>query len=160
MYTLDGVAPVGPGARALTIDRSGERIWLATDAAMWKTDPALPDWLEWWKVTKVRAIAADETAVFVARDGEPGILRFGREDPAGAMPTALAPMAPPPWALVEDGAFLFYTAIEQGVVVKVAKDGTAVKPLAAGLERPKGIAVRLDKVYVALGDGRIVAIPH
>lgn len=37
---------------------------------------------------------------------------------------------------------------------------STLKVIASHLQSPRGIAVRLDKVYVALGDGRIVALPH
>lgn len=151
---------VGVGARALAADSSDTRLWLATDVSVWKSEVTSPSWTEWWPISKVQAIAADQTSVFVARRGEGGLLKFQRDDPKTAPGTPLVPMAPPPWAMVLDGAFIFYTAIEQGVVVKVAKDGSLLKVLASGLQSPNGIAVRLDKVYVALGDGRIVALPH
>lgn len=156
----DAEQTVGAGARALTSDPSGTRLWLATDESLWKTDPAVPGWVETWKVDKIRAIAADETSVYVARDGQSGITKFGKDDANDAQPTILAPGAPPAWGIAEDGGFVFFTSLEGNVVVKVAKNGTGAKVLAAGLSAPKGIAVRLDKVYVALGDGRIVALPH
>lgn len=151
---------VGAGARALAADSSDSRVWLATDNSMWRAEVASPIWLEWWPVKNVQAIAADQTAVFVARRGEKGILRFKRDDPKEAQSVTLVESAPSPWSMVIDSSYIFYTAIDEGLVIRVKKDGSALKVLASELPSPRGIAVRLDKVYVALGDGRIVAIPH
>jgi hypothetical protein len=156
---FQSLAPVGAGARALTLDQDKSRAWLATNAAIWKTELGSPNWQEMWPIGDARAIVADETAVYIARGGQGGILKFGRDDPSTAMPTPLAPMAPPAWALADAGAYLVYTAIDQNAVVKVAKDGSGETLIAAGVPRPKGVAVRADKVFVALGDGRIVARP-
>jgi hypothetical protein len=150
----------GAGARALTVDRSGTRVWLASDECVVKGEPASGTFVKWWALTDVSAIAADEISVYLGRSGVGGITKFGRDDAVDATPTVLAQNGPPAFALVESGAFVFYTAIDQGVVMKVAKDGAVAKIVASGLPRPKGIAVRLEKVYVALGDGRVVAIPH
>lgn len=154
-----GSHPVGPGVRALSVDTTGTRVWLATDAAVWSTDIATIDWQERWKTTGVRAITADETSVYLARDGMNGLARYGRSDAMGAAPVILAQGAPPAWALAMDGTHLFYAAFEQGLVVKVDKTSGAATVIASGLPRPKAIAERLDRVYVVLSDGRIVSLP-
>jgi hypothetical protein len=155
---FNGEQGVGVGARALAVDTAvARRVWLASDDYIWRSDLASPAFTKWWPLTNVSAIAADETAVFIARNGEGGITKFGRDAATTDPPGILAPGGPKPWALAIDAGDVFYTSLEANVVMQVSKDGSSVRSLAA-LQRPKGIAVRLDKVYVSLSDGRIVSL--
>lgn len=156
---LDKGASVGPNARALVVDPSDVRFWLATDDAVWSSETATPNLMERWRMKNVRALLVDETSVFVARTGVNGLARFGVDDGMQQMPVIVAGDMPPPWAMTMDGTHVYYTALDEQMIVRVEKSTGRATVLAAPVPRPKGIAVDGMHVYVALSDGRVVALP-
>lgn len=157
-FSLSNTHGVGPGARSVVVDGAGSKVWLATDAAIWSSDPVNPNWIELWKLGGVRAIAADDAFVFVASSMN-GVARWNKGDGKDAAPTIIASDLPPAYAVAVNGTHVFYTAFEAGLVVKAARDGSSATIHASALPFPKGIAVTLDRVFVVLSDGRIVSLP-
>lgn len=149
-----GTAGVG---RALVVDGAGQTLWFATPTAIKSVTTAFSI-TEHWASKDARALAVDETTVYFARDGAAGIWKIARTAAKDAPATPIGAEHGQAWSLAMDGPAVYFTAIDAGLVVKVPKDGGAPVVLASGLARPKGIAVRADRAFVVLSDGRIVAL--
>jgi hypothetical protein len=111
-----------------------------------------------WPITGVRALAVDGSQVYYLRTGDVGVYAsLASAADAPAQPLVMAPA--PPSGLAIDGSSLYFTVPAKGVVMRVAKNGGTAVTIATGLPSPTAIAVLNGQVYVALGDGRIVALP-
>jgi hypothetical protein len=146
-------------ARALVANREATALYVASNTHVWTRVFGAGSWAQRWAVSDARAIVADESAVFVATPSRKGLVRWKPSDAPDAAPLPVAYDKGFAYALAMNGTHVFYTEIDDGMVVRVSNDGSKVDVIASGLLRPKGIAATLDRVYVALSDGRIVSIP-
>jgi hypothetical protein len=145
--------------RGLAVDPGGTHVWFllanairGATAAPFKVDVS-------WTIADAQRLAIDSTRVYYARSGAPAIFSNAASAADTAQATKVTDTPNVPWAIAVDATHVYFTLLEAGKVMKVPKGGGTATPIATDVVEPKGIALHGDRIFVVLGDGRIVSLP-